>query len=249
MNMKTAQNMKQLWNKALDTILPPRCPISGENVETQGAISAQIWAQLQFISRPFCKTCGIPFDFGEEKSSMQCMTCIEKPPNFNSARAALIYNETSRDLILGFKHGDKTFMAPSFIPWLMRAGSGMLNNADYLIPVPLHHSRLFMRRYNQAVLIADALSKETKIPHLPMALKRTRATPSQGHLKTEERAKNVKHAFALNPKYQDKLKNKTVILVDDVFTTGATVRECTKTLLKAGVENVHVLTLARVLKD
>ncbi len=243
------QTIQQMLNKGVDIILPPRCPVTGELVSHQGAVAPNAWAQLQFITHPFCIKCGIPFGFGEEEDGLRCMSCVETPPIYESARAALIYDETSRDLILGFKHGDKTHMAPSFIPWLTRAGAEMLEQADLLVPVPLHHSRLFIRRYNQAALIADALAKETGIKHLPMALKRTRATPSQGYLKTEERRKNVKSAFIAYAKYISSLKGKSVILIDDVYTTGATVEECTKTLLKAGVSNVHILTLARVLKD
>lgn len=247
--MKNAQNVKKVLNKGLDIILPPRCPVTGELVANHTTISPSLWAKLQFITDPFCKKCGIPFGFGEEEGNLRCMSCIENPPNYSAARASLIYNDASRDLILGFKHGDKTFMAPSFMPWLTRAGAEMIEQADYLIPVPLHRTRLFLRRYNQAALIADALETETSIKHLPMALRRTRATVSQGHLKTQERRKNVKKAFDLHPKYAPRLKDKSVILIDDVYTTGATVTECTKILLKHGVKQVNVLTLARVLKD
>ncbi len=247
--MKYRERALNIAGKGLDIILPPRCPVTGELVGHQGAVAPGAWANLQFIIDPFCKKCGIPFGFGEGESEIECMACIETPPNFDSARAAMIYDDASRDLILGFKHGDKTFMAPSFIPWLIRAGGAMLEEADYLIPVPLHRTRLFVRRYNQAALIADELKKETKIQHLPMALKRIRATPSQGHLKTEERRKNVKKAFALNPKYEPTIKGKAIILIDDVYTTGATVQECCKVLKKSGVSHVHVLTISRVLKE
>jgi len=173
---------------------------------------------------------------------------MDTPPPFSSARSALIYNDTSRDLILGFKHGDKTHLVRSFIPWLQKSGEGMLAQADYLVAVPLHTRRLIARRYNQAVLIADALSKATEIEHLPRAMIRTRATVSQGHLKTDERAKNVKKAFDVHPAFKDRIKDKVIVLIDDVYTTGATVKECTKTLKSYGASEVHILTLARVLK-
>lgn len=247
--MKNAPNIRKFLNKGLDTLLPPRCPVTGELVASQGTIAPSIWAQLQFVTNPFCKKCGIPFGFGEEEDGLRCMHCIENPPNYSTARSALIYNETSRDLILGFKHGDKTHMTPSFSPWLKRAGAEMIEHANCFIPVPLHRTRLFARRYNQAALISEILAKETQIEHLAMALKRTRATPSQGHLRTEEREKNVKKAFSVNPKYIEKIKGKSIILIDDVYTTGATVKECAKALLSVNAKEVHVLTLARVLKD
>ena len=228
-----------------DLILPPRCPLSGEMVDSQGMISAKAWGELDFIAEPYCQICGIPFDF---ESGNTCMDCLDNPAPFISARSALIYNDASRDLILGFKHGDKTHMVRSFVPWLQKSGANMLEGADYIIPVPLHRWRLLARRYNQAALMGEALSCTLGIEHLPMALQRTRSTPSQGHLGTDERAKNVKKAFAVNEKYKDLLKDKKVILIDDVYTTGATVKECSRVLIKFGVREVHILTLARVLR-
>ncbi len=251
-HVKHNKNILTFIENAVDLILPPRCPITGDLVDRQGVISPKAWAKLDFITKPFCKTCGIPFGFEgdiDDAGESMCTKCLDKPPIFKSARSALIYNDTSRDLILGFKHGDKTHIAPSFVPWLTRAGSQMLENADYLIPVPLHRLRLISRRYNQAAIIAQALSRRTQIPHLPLALTRIRATQSQGHLKPDERARNVRKAFALNPKFKETLKGKSVILIDDVFTTGATVQECTKVLLKEGAKQVHILTLARVIKN
>lgn len=233
----------------VDVILPPRCPVSGEIVDVQGMVSASAWAGLGFISHPFCARCGIPFEFEEAGEGGQCISCLTKPPVYNIARAALTYNDTSREIILGFKHGDKTHMVPSFVPWLTRVGADMLKDADVLVPVPLHPMRLLARRYNQAGLIAAALSKETGVRHLPLALKRTRATKSQGHLKSDERAKNVRKAFDVHSAYEETIKGKNVILIDDVYTTGATVNECTNALKRAGAARVDILTLARVVKD
>lgn len=252
------QDMKSLITKAQtkliaggDVLLPPRCPVTGEIVDAHGMISSNAWTQLDFVSAPFCKCCGIPFGFetGEGDDNGMCISCLDDTPIYNSARAALIYNDCSRDLILGFKHGDKMHNAPSFVPWLTRVGADMLEHADFLIPVPLHPLRLISRRYNQAAIMADALSKSCGIEHLPLALRRTRSTPSQGHMKTVERTKNVSKAFDIAPKYRDVFKGKTLVLIDDVYTTGATVNECTKTLRKYGTSEVHILTLARVLKD
>lgn len=242
---------KKMLMQAVDVILPPRCPITGDIVDAQGMVSAGAWAGLQFVADPICSACGIPFDFDDDETSGhgKCLACLEYPPPFTRARAPLIYNDTSRDLILGFKHGDKTHIVQSFTPWLLRSGAQMLSEADYLIPVPLHRIRLLMRRYNQAALITGVLSKATDIPHLPLALTRVRSTKSQGHLKTDERAKNVSKAFEASPKYADILKGKTVILIDDVYTTGATAKECAETLKSVGVKEVNVLTFARVLKS
>ncbi len=230
-------------------LLPPRCPVSGDMVDTHGAISPEIWKGLSFISNPFCEKCGFPFEFGEGHHDTQCMACLKYPPPYNRVRSALIYNDTSRDIILGFKHGDKTHSVKIFIPWLIRIAKDMWGEADVLIPVPLHKTRLITRRYNQAGIIAYELSKASGIAHYPMALQRIRATPSQGHLKTNERVKNVKKAFRVRKGQENHIKDKNIILIDDVYTTGATIKECAKTLYQAGANRVDVITLARVTKD
>ncbi len=248
-------------NKTLDAILPPRCPITGENVDHQGALSGTAWRSLNFIAAPYCQHCGIPFSFeqpedklidikGEKRNGGElCIHCIEKTPPYNSARAALVYDDASRPLILGFKHGDKTHLAQNFSPWLQNAGKEFLPQADALISVPIHKSRLIARRYNQSTILAKGLEKITGIHSYPDILIRTRATPSQGHLSTEERRKNVSNAFTLNKKYKTRIKGKTLVLIDDVYTSGATVNECTKILKSGGAKAVHILTLARVVKD
>lgn len=234
--------------KLVDTVLPPRCIVTGEIVDKQGMIAPSAWSELGFISAPQCECCGIPFDYALEEGAY-CMQCLDYQPKFKSARSALKYDDASRKMILGFKHGDKTYAVRAFVPWLKNAGAQMMQGADYFIPVPLHPYRLLSRRYNQAALMALALSKETNIPCLPMGLQRIRATPPQGHKTIAERRKNVKRAFSVSKNIEPKLKDKKIILIDDVFTTGATVNECTRVLLSAGAAEVHVLTLARVVKE
>ncbi len=238
----------EIISRAVDTILPPRCVITGDLVDRQGMIAAQAWRGLEFISDPFCEHCGFPFDFEVEDGTL-CASCIAYQQPYESARAALKYNDVSRSLVLGFKHGDKTHAVRAFVPWLQKAGLEMLEEADLIVPVPLHPWRLISRRYNQAALMAYALAKETGHKVVPDALHRVRVTQTQGHLNTKERHKNVRKAFALNPKYASKVKGKTIVLIDDVYTTGATIRECTKTLLKSGAARIHILTLARVAHD
>jgi ComF family protein len=233
--------------QAVDAVLPPRCVITGDLVEKQGMVAPEAWAALDFIAAPFCISCGFPFEY-ETDAGSSCVECLGEAPPFTSARSALKYTDASRDMILGFKHADKTYAVRAFVPWMRRAGEAMLADADYIVPVPLHFWRLISRRYNQAALIAQALSKETGKEVLTEALLRTRATPSQGHLKAQERLKNVRRAFSINPRHKKQIEGKTIILIDDVYTTGATAKECTQALLKAGAAKVHVLTLARVAK-
>lgn len=233
--------------RGIDLVLPPRCVLSGEIVASPGTLSPEAWQSLRFITAPFCQTCSHPFEFTVESTS-QCAACLADPPPFASARAALAYDDASRDLILKFKHGDHLQAIPSLIPMMLRAGAEPLERADLVVPVPLHRWRLLKRRYNQAALLAWGLSRARGKTCLPDALLRIRATPPQGHKRARDRAANVKRAFVPHLKYRATIAGKSVLLVDDVFTTGATLRECAQVLLKAGAREVHVLTVARVLK-
>ncbi len=245
------EKIERLWMRILDTVLPPRCPVTGDIVDAQGMVSSAAWAKLNFIADPMCRCCGVPFDFDREDvgDGGLCMACLRRSPAFVSARAPLVYDEASRDLILAFKHGDKPHIVPSFIPWLLRAGEHMIEGADYFVPVPLHRRRLIARRYNQAAIMAHELSRVSGVDVLPAALLRVRSTPSQGHLSHEERKKNVNRAFRISNSCNELINNKNIVLVDDVFTTGATANECVKTLMTGGAKRVDVLTLARVLRD
>jgi ComF family protein len=234
--------------QVMNIILPPRCILSGEIVDQPGMLAPHLWSELEFIADPSCSRCGYPFDFDVEKGA-QCTECMQDPPPYTAARSPLRYSDTSRNLVLGFKHADKLHAVTAFVPWLARAGAPLLTEADYLVPVPLHRWRLMRRRYNQASVIAKALGRHCDLPVLADGLARVRHTPSQGHLDIKDRARNVRSAFAVKDKHKAALRGKTVVLIDDVYTTGATVKECTRIMLKAGVQSVHVLTLARVVKD
>jgi ComF family protein len=231
----------------VDLILPPRCPVTGELVSVTGTLHAAYWQQLNFIQNPLCACCGLPFATPEAAGTL-CGACIADPPSFTVARSALYYDDASSPLILKFKHADRTLLAPLLAQWLAQSGQSFIAGANMIIPVPLHRWRLLKRRYNQAAELARALSRKTAIPWLPHVLQRQRATESQGHKSASERHDNVRNAFVIPQKDKARLKNKKVILVDDVYTTGATINACCKALHKAGVKEIVVLTLARVAK-
>lgn len=235
----------------LDFLLPPCCIVTGQGVDHQGMLSPDAWAGLHFIDDPYCACCGVPFEYDVtmDMSDMLCVQCLDHPPPFVSGRSALVYNAVSRKMVLGFKHADKIYSARVFTPWLMRAGAEMLKEADYIVPVPLHYWRMVHRRYNQAAILAQVLGKAANVPALTSGLQRLRSTPSQGSLGLKERHKNVRKAFAVPRHHYAQIQSKTIVLIDDVYTTGATLKECTRALLKAGAGKVHVLTLARVLRD
>ncbi|MFM9864987.1 MAG: ComF family protein [Micropepsaceae bacterium] len=233
---------------ALDLILPPLCLKCRAPVGEPQSVCAPCWSELRFMSAPQCTQCGLPFphDLG---SGVKCAACIARPPPFAISRAALAYDDASRDLILGFKHADKLEAAPLFGRWMATAGREACVGADVLIPVPLHWRRLASRRYNQAAVLAHALAARVALPVDTGTLLRTKPTPSQGEMPSARaRAKNVVRAFAVAEAGRTKIAGRRVALVDDVLTTGATVGACAKVLLKAGAASVSVVTLARVVR-
>jgi len=233
---------KQIFLKILDFLLPPLCPICKEKVLNSNALCANCYQKIHFISKPYCKICGRPFyikTFGENI----CATCLKKKPIYHRARTAFLYDDFSKKLILSFKHGDKIEHLPLLINLLNQAGKELLPESDILIPVPLHPFRLIKRKYNQSALLAQGLARIHHKIYMPNNLVRIRHTKSQGHLKASERHKNMRKAFAI--KNSSLINDKNILLIDDVFTTGATVSECAKILLKNGAKSVSVLTLTR----
>ena len=231
--------------KLFDVLLPPLCLACDMRVATHGTVCQNCWSQIHFIAAPYCFGCGAPFDAPVGEGQI-CAPCLTYSPVFSAARAAMIYDDVSKRLILGFKHGDRTHMASAMAQWMQRAGQEYWNDADVLVPVPLHRWRLFKRRYNQAAMLAQHVGQGTGKPVWVDGLLRQRPTPTQGHMSREERQKNVKGAFTVNPRYRQAMSGKNVILVDDVLTTGATLNECSRVLLEVNANSVRVLTLARV---
>ena len=236
--------------RVLDILYPPQCLRCLALVAETNTLCSICWREISFIEGAGCDVCGLPFEFDLGPNAL-CGACSQQRPIFNRARAVLIYNAASRDLILSFKHGDKTHAATAYGKWLFRMSKNFLKNQekiDLILPVPLHWSRLFHRRYNQAALLALELGKLAQIPVETTLLRRHKKTASQGHKTTRQRHQNLIGAFSVLPKTRHQIKNKRLLLVDDVFTTGATASTCAQVLLSAGADQVDVLTLARVVR-
>lgn len=229
----------------LDGVLPPRCLACGETIDEQDALCARCWSGITFFGPPWCAACGLPFPYPMGANAL-CGACVRERGSWDRARAALRYDKNSRRLVLGLKHGDRTHLAPAFGRWMYRAGGEILAGADLLVPVPLHWTRLFQRRYNQAALLAQAIRSAGGPPVAADWLVRRRRTPSQGHLGPAGAERNVRGAFAVRAGRS--FAGKRVVIVDDVLTTGATVEECARVLRRAGAASVGVLTLARAVR-
>lgn len=230
---------------ALDFVAPGRCPTCNLRVHGVG-LCGMCWSQAQFVTAPFCARCGLPFDY-DAGENIWCGRCIGQPPPFARARAALVYGDISRNLILAFKHGDRLDLTPLVLSWLQAAGRDLLEEADIIVPVPLHRRRLLRRRYNQSSVLAVALGSASGLRVNVGALRRTRNTQSQGSLGRRAREINVRGSIQVNASARPSLAGRRVLLIDDVLTTGATANACARSLLAAGAAWVDVLTLARVI--
>ncbi|MEQ8344111.1 MAG: ComF family protein [Sneathiellaceae bacterium] len=236
------------WAALRDLLWPPQCLGCDTPVAAQGDLCARCWSGLTFIVPPCCPCCGLPFDHPVPEG-LACAGCLAAPPPFARARAPFVYGGTARRLILAFKHGDRTDMAAALARRMAPAAAELLASADLLVPVPLHRRRLWRRRYNQAALLAAELARLAGRPMAPRLLLRARATPSQGGRSRSGRQRNVAGAFALAPGAGARIDGRHVLLVDDVFTTGATVREAARVLRRGGAAAVDIVTLARVMAD
>jgi len=234
-----------LFSKLLDILLPPVCGICNCPVSKTATLCPECFSKLNFITRPYCKICGRPFEF-DIMGDRTCTRCLMKRPLFLKARAAVVYDDTSKKLLLPFKHADRLDLIPLLVKLMRPAANDLMPETDIVLAVPLHWLRMLKRKYNQSDELAYRLAKIYHKTYLPNILKRHRSTPSQGHLTALERSRNVRGAFKVT--HSEKIKGKRILLIDDVLTTGATTNECTKVLLKAGAKQVCVLTFAATMK-
>ena len=213
-----------------------------------GELTPAAWTGVRFLDAPWCASCGMPFDYPIGKGAV-CGACAgQADAPCRISRAAFVYDENSRRLVLMLKHAGRTDGLTVFGRWMARAGADALEGADGLIPIPLHAHRLRKRRFNQSFLLARALSQTCGLPVQPHILARTRATPSQGGLSAKARQRNVAGAFTVREAAKPFVRGRRFVRVDDVHTTGATLQACARVLKRAGAEDVTAITLARVVK-
>lgn len=239
--------MRTWWKYILDLFLPPRCKKCGKIICDDDALCDDCFNELNFISAPYCQRCGRPFEdiSGLKHGHLLCPDCArEKHPWFRFGRAAVHYDDFSKPLIISFKFYDRTDHALLLAKWLKIAGKDIwAAGADMLVPVPLHYTRLIKRKYNQAALLAKELSAMTSIPVEYSALIRHRRTRPQVEFSGSIRRRNVRGAFSV--KHPQKFKGRRIVLIDDVMTTGSTLKECAKALRSAHPRSIDLLTVAR----
>ena len=231
--------------RGLDLLYPPTCLDCGAPVDSADALCPTCFGKLRPITAPYCPRLGVPFqhDLGPGALSAEA---IAEPPPFERARSAVLYNEVARAIVSRLKYGDRPELAGFCARLMHRAGHELWGDDAVLVPVPLNRWRQLSRRYNQSTELARALGRLTGIPVEPSLVKRHRNTRQQVGLTREARHRNVSGAFRPHPDLIGRLRGRRVILVDDVITTGSTIAAITRTLAKAGVDKVDVISFARV---
>ena len=231
----------------VDVALPPQCLACHAPVAEVGTLCPTCWSRLKLIERPYCERLGIPFTYDLGAGALSA-EAIADPPPFDRARAVAVYDGIARALVHGLKYRDRLELGRWMGNWMARAGADLIGHADVIVPVPLHRRRLWWRRYNQSALLARVLAERGGKTLANDALVRIRPTAQQVGLSAEERDRNVRGAFRVAAERKADIAHRRVLLVDDVYTTGATVRAATRALIRAGAVGVDVLVFARVVK-
>jgi ComF family protein len=227
-------------------LFPPLCAGCRRIVVEPGTLCGECWPEICFLERPWCEVMGTPFshDMGEGFLSA---AAIADPPPFERARAAVSYGGVARRMVQGLKYSDRADLAPWMAKWMARAGAELIADADVIVPVPLHRRRFLWRRFNQSAELARALARRTGKSFEPLALMRVKVTRQQVGLGLKEREANVRGAFRVPAEADIKVRGRRVLVIDDVYTTGATVSAAARALKRGGAAAVDVLTFARVL--
>ena len=237
--------LKGAVRPALDYALPPRCPGCGVIVDADDAFCLSCWSGMRFLGEPCCTRCGVPFEHDRGEGAA-CGPCLAEPPPFDSARAVLAYGDIARKVALRLKYGRRIGLA-RLIARHMARRLPSFDGPPLIVPVPLHRWRLWWRGFNQSALIADHLGRSSGLAVDKHALQRARATQPLRDMHARQRAKAVRGAFALALDHG--VKGRSVLLIDDVHTSGATAAACAQVLKRGGASSVHLLCWARALPE
>jgi len=237
---------RKLLRPIVDFALPPRCPGCGAITDEPHRFCLPCWSQLVFLGDPCCAICALPFDYGAGDGAL-CGACSANPPRFDRLRAAVAYGDIPRTVALKLKYGGRPGVAETMARFMMRHVDG--EAGPMLAPVPLHRWRIWRRGYNQAALIASALARRTGLESRLDLIERVKATPPLKGMNAKQRRDALRGAFKVAPRHKDSVRGRTIILVDDVYTSGATANGCARMLKRAGATEVRVVAWARVVRD
>lgn len=240
--------LRRAGGAALAMLFPPRCIACGEAVGMDFGLCGACWAETHFLTGLTCDCCGAPLP-GEAEGAVLCDVCLAHPRPWARGRAALGYSGTGRSMVLALKRADRLDLVRPMGAWLHRAASDLIGSETVIAPIPMHRLRLIRRRYNQAALLAREVARLSGQPCIADLFRRTRATPTQDHRSRAERFENIEGAIDITPRRAAAIRDRPVLIVDDVMTSGATLSAATEAALAAGALRVDVVTLARAAKD
>ncbi len=241
--------MVSALKSALHLIYPPRCLTCSELVDDDFGLCGSCWRDTPFISGLVCDQCGVPLPGEDTGQTELCDDCLRIARPWVHGRAALLYKDLGRKLVLSLKHGDRSDLARPAARWMSRAAGSILRDNMLVAPVPLHWSRMLKRRFNQSAVLACAVAKQLNLPYCPDLLIRSRRTPSLDGLSFEARFGTTDGAITPNRTQAHRAEGRPVLIIDDVMTAGATLSASTQAAFAAGASEVCVLVLARVAKD
>ncbi len=234
---------------AIHFLFPPQCLNCGIETDADFALCSSCWRETPFLAGLLCDACGVPLPGEKSGETVHCDSCLVAPKPWGIGRASVIYDGAARRLVLALKHGDRQDLAPAMARWMAHAARDLPLEDALIVPVPLYWRRLFFRRYNQASLLADGIARLKHCDTCPDLLLRTRPTRVQTNMTREARYENQRDAFAVAPRHLATIRNRNILLVDDVMTSGATLSACAEACLTAGAAQVNVAVFARVARD
>lgn len=243
-----AVSLRSLLSPLADLLLPPVCIVCRTRIGGHGLICGACFAKIDFIAPPLCDRLGVPLPYDMGEGRQLSGAAIAKPPVYDRARAVARYSSTMRELIQSFKYHDRHEGVSLFGRWLNKAGAELLDDADLIVPVPLNSWRLWSRRFNQSAMLAHEVGQLARVPVDCSALARVRQTISQVGLSPDQRRRNVAGAFKVPKARAGAIKDKKIVVIDDVITTGATAEACARVLRRAVAARVDVLALARAVE-
>ena len=239
---------RAMLDRAGSLIVPPVCLSCQAALAGHDALCATCWGRIAFIRAPLCDRLGLPLPFGGGTAPLVSAAAAANPPVYGRARAVAVFEHQGvlQRLVHGMKYHDRHDARRLFGAWLVAAGADLLPGIDVIVPVPLARWRLVRRQFNQSALLAQEIARRTGLPWSPSLLVRSRSTPPQVGLTREQRRLNVRGAFAVPERRRARLAGRSILLVDDVITTGATIEAAARTLKQAGAKRVDVLAVGLV---
>ncbi len=238
--------LKDFIKKATEIVFPPLCTICKALTLEDATICYNCINDLEFSSEDSCEKCSLPFDF-EVEGKVECAKCVLEQPKFDKAFYLFAYKTSGKHLIHNFKYYDQLHLAKFFTKLLAKRFHKIIENCDYIIPIPMHKKKLQKRFFNQTSILANYIAKEFKKKVLHDALIKLKNSTPQSELNKNERINNTKNLYLLNDNCRQLINAKKVILIDDVLTTGSTILTCSSKIFQALPSSIHVITIARSL--